>query len=170
MDVIQNEAIVGLNRNNVDVLTVNLQATSDRFEIGDLTRTDVAQSAVAAGAGARRPAHRRGEPDRARARRYIQLVGKRARQTSQPPPPLPGLPASPDEAVDVALENNPDLHRRAGAQPRPPATTSRGRRRPPAAAQAFTGGSYNNYLGTLGGFAGGAVSPRRDHRAGRRAR
>ena len=26
------------------MLTVNLQATSDRFEIGDLTRTDVAQS------------------------------------------------------------------------------------------------------------------------------
>ena len=37
-------AIVGLSANNVEVLDVNLQATSDRFEIGDLTRTDVAQS------------------------------------------------------------------------------------------------------------------------------
>src|SRR5690606_13787867 len=44
MDVIQNEALVGLAANNVNVLEVNLQATSDRFEIGDLTRTDVAQS------------------------------------------------------------------------------------------------------------------------------
>ena len=44
MDVIQNEALVGLAANNVDVLTTNLEATSDRFEIGDLTRTDVAQS------------------------------------------------------------------------------------------------------------------------------
>ncbi len=44
MDVIQNEALVGLASNNVQVLETNLQATSDRFEIGDLTRTDVAQS------------------------------------------------------------------------------------------------------------------------------
>ena len=44
MDVIRDEATVGLNRNNVQVLEVNLKATSDRFEIGDVTRTDVAQS------------------------------------------------------------------------------------------------------------------------------
>jgi outer membrane protein len=44
MDVIQNEALVGLSANNVSVLSTNLEATSDRFEIGDLTRTDVAQS------------------------------------------------------------------------------------------------------------------------------
>src|SRR3989344_3928026 len=44
MDVIRDEAIVGLQRQNVEVLDVNLQASSDRFEIGDLTRTDVAQS------------------------------------------------------------------------------------------------------------------------------
>ena len=44
MDVIRDSAIVQLNRSNVGVLSVNLDATSDRFEIGDLTRTDVAQS------------------------------------------------------------------------------------------------------------------------------
>jgi outer membrane protein len=44
MDVIRDAAIVGLQKNNVQVLEVNLQATSDRFEIGDVTRTDVAQS------------------------------------------------------------------------------------------------------------------------------
>src|SRR5207248_10020026 len=44
MDVILNQAVVGLRRNNVNVLTVNLQATTDRYQIGDLTRTDVAQS------------------------------------------------------------------------------------------------------------------------------
>ena len=43
MDVIRDTAIVNLNRANVGVLTVNLEASSDRFEIGDLTRTDVAQ-------------------------------------------------------------------------------------------------------------------------------
>ena len=44
MDVIRDHAIVQLNQKNVSVLRTNLQATSDRFEIGDLTRTDVAQS------------------------------------------------------------------------------------------------------------------------------
>ena len=33
-----------LNQNQVRVLETNLQATRDRFEVGDLTRTDVAQS------------------------------------------------------------------------------------------------------------------------------
>ncbi|MFZ2983196.1 MAG: TolC family protein, partial [Sphingobium sp.] len=44
MDVIRDQAIVSLNRANVGVLDVNLQATNDRFEVGDLTRTDIAQS------------------------------------------------------------------------------------------------------------------------------
>lgn len=44
MDVIRGEALVGLNANQVQVLQVNVEATGDRFEIGDLTRTDVAQS------------------------------------------------------------------------------------------------------------------------------
>jgi len=46
MDVIRDRAIVELNTNNVRVLETNLEATSDRFKIGDLTRTDVAQSAA----------------------------------------------------------------------------------------------------------------------------
>jgi outer membrane protein len=44
MDVIRDRAIVELNQNQVRVLSTNLEATRDRFEIGDLTRTDVAQS------------------------------------------------------------------------------------------------------------------------------
>ncbi len=44
VDVIRDQAIVQLNQRNVKALEVNLQATRDRFEVGDLTRTDVAQS------------------------------------------------------------------------------------------------------------------------------
>ena len=43
-DVIRDEAIVSLNQQNVHVLEVNLRASRDRFQVGDLTRTDVAQS------------------------------------------------------------------------------------------------------------------------------
>ena len=42
--LVEAQEVLKLNQNNVDVLTVNVQATRDRFDIGDLTRTDVAQS------------------------------------------------------------------------------------------------------------------------------
>jgi outer membrane protein len=107
MDVIRDEAIVDLNRAQVGVLQVNLEATKDRFEIGDLTRTDVAQSearlALAIGnmEGARANLIRSKEV-------YIQLVGREPGQL-EAPPPLPNLPAAPTDAVTVALSNNPDL-------------------------------------------------------------
>lgn len=107
MDVLRGQAVVALSANQVDVLGVNLQATSDRFEIGDLTRTDVAQSQsrLALAEGDLRSA----QANLINAREnYIALVGK-APDDLQPPPPLPGLPASVDEAVDVALASNPDL-------------------------------------------------------------
>ena len=107
MDVIRNEAIVGLSTNQVEVLSVNLQATEDRFEIGDLTRTDIAQSqsrlAVA------QSDLRSAQANLISAREtYIQLVGL-APDNLQPPPPLPGLPDTVQAAVFSALENNPDL-------------------------------------------------------------
>ena len=116
MDVIQNEAIVGLNRNNVEVLSVNLRATSDRFEIGDLTRTDVAQSSsrLELAKGDLRTA----EANLVSAReRYIQLVGNPPGKL-EPPPPLPNLPGDVNEAQNIAMQANPDLiaaRERAGA-------------------------------------------------------
>ena len=155
MDVIRDSAIVGLSRNNVEVLTVNLRATSDRFEIGDLTRTDVAQSNS-------RLALARGDLRSAQANliasreRYIQVVGK-APVELQPPPPLPGLPAGPDEAVDVALVTNPDL---LAAKERSKAAgfdiEVAGSGRLPRIS-VFTGGDYTNFLGTLGGNIGPGV-------------
>src|SRR3546814_3983216 len=44
MDVMRDSAIADFSRQNVAVLETNLQASQDRFEVGDLTRTDVAQS------------------------------------------------------------------------------------------------------------------------------
>ncbi|MFN3591364.1 MAG: TolC family protein, partial [Thermaurantiacus sp.] len=43
-DVLRAASIVRLNENQVNVLQRELQASQDRFEVGDLTRTDVAQS------------------------------------------------------------------------------------------------------------------------------
>lgn len=43
-DVVRDQAVLGLTRNNVRVLAEQLQAARDRFEVGEVTRTDVAQA------------------------------------------------------------------------------------------------------------------------------
>ncbi|BBB07039.1 type I secretion outer membrane protein TolC [Sphingopyxis sp. EG6] len=147
MDVIRDQAIVQLNQKNVAVLRTNLQATSDRFEIGDLTRTDVAQSEarLALAEGDLRTAEANLIASR---ESYVRLVGDAPVDLEQPPQ-LPNLPASPDEAVAIALTSNPDIEAanqvvnasradigvaRAGRLPKLSATTS---------------GGYNNNLNSV---------------------
>jgi outer membrane protein len=149
MDVILREAIVSLSAQNVRVLEINLQATSDRFQIGDLTRTDVAQSEA-------RLALAQGDLESALANliaareNYILLVGKPP-EDLQPPPPLPGMPADVAQAAEIALENNPDL---IGARERAKAADYdievAGAGRLPRL-EVFSGGNYNDPLGTVAG-------------------
>ena len=124
MDVIRDESIVDLNRAQVGVLSVNLEATRDRFEIGDLTRTDVAQSEA-------RLALQTSKLESARANLirskeiYIQLVGREPGKL-EAPPPLPNLPETPDERRQrcARKQSRPDCGK----------GTARSRRfRPPAA-------------------------------------
>ena len=44
VNVIRDRAVLRLRRNNVSVLTQQKQATLDRFQVGEVTKTDVAQS------------------------------------------------------------------------------------------------------------------------------
>ena len=107
MDVIRDRAIVELNQNNVKVLTTNLEATRDRFQIGDLTRTDVAQSEARLQLGVSQLATSQGRLTASEAT-YRQVIGH-APGLLAPPNPLPPLPKTEDEAVRIALANNPDL-------------------------------------------------------------
>ncbi|MFZ2997577.1 TolC family outer membrane protein [Sphingobium sp.] len=151
MDVIRDSAIVSLNQANVRVLEVNLQATNDRFEVGDLTRTDVAQSQS-------RLALARSDLQTSQANlitsreNYIALVGE-APDNLQAPPQLPGLPAEPESAVQVALRDNPDILaankiREARAYE---VRTAKASVRPTLSA--FTSAGYTNYLHSLNGSA-----------------
>ncbi len=152
MDVIRDQAIVGLNANNVEVLETNLQATSDRFEIGDLTRTDIAQSDS-------RLAIARSDLQSAQANLirskeiYIQLVGNPPGNL-EAPPPLPNLPASPVDAVEIALASNPDIiaAREQIEASRYDIRVADGGKLPRV--NVFANGGYSNFLGTLGDFAG----------------
>jgi len=107
LDVIRDSSIVTLNAQNVEALKVNLRASSDRFEVGDVTRTDVAQSES-------RLSLAQADFQRAQAQliaskeNYTALVGSPP-QNLEPPPPLPGLPESPESAVATALVDNPDI-------------------------------------------------------------
>ena len=44
MDVVRDQELVRLNENNVNVLSRELKASQDRFAVGEVTRTDVAQA------------------------------------------------------------------------------------------------------------------------------
>lgn len=147
-NVLRDEAIVGLNTQNVRVLETNLRASQDRFEVGDLTRTDVAQSTA-------RLALARAQLQTAQAtligsrENYIRLVGD-APGLLEPPPPLPQLPDTSDAAVVEALGDNPAL---LSAQKQRDATeydirVARASRLPQFGVT--VGQNYTNFLGTLG--------------------
>src|SRR5580692_1758208 len=51
MNLLRDEAILELNRRNVEVLTEQLKQTRDRFNVGEVTRTDVAQAESRLAAG-----------------------------------------------------------------------------------------------------------------------
>jgi outer membrane protein len=152
MDVIRDQAIVALNRQNVHVLDVNLQASKDRFQVGDLTRTDVAQSEA-------RLALSRAQLQNAQAQlitsreNYIRVVGSPPVGLEQPPA-LPPLPTSPDIAVNQALQDNPSLlaaNKQRDAT-RYDVTSARANRLPHLSV--VVGGNYYNYLGSLGSGTG----------------
>lgn len=148
MDVIRDEAIVSLNQQNLRVLDVNLQASRDRFEVGDLTRTDVAQSEA-------RRALAEGQLRQAEARlissreTYIRVVGVPP-ENLQAPPPLPNLPTDPTTAVSVALDENPLLEAAGKARDasRYDVRVARAAKLPRVNLQA--GATYFNFLGSLG--------------------
>lgn len=97
-----------LNRNNEIVLFKQLQATNDRFRVGEITRTDVAQAEAAlAGARAQRQTSE-GTLETARGV-FRQIVGVIPPENLVPPQPL-ALPLKAEtEAIALAATNNPTV-------------------------------------------------------------
>jgi TolC family type I secretion outer membrane protein len=106
MNVVQSEAVLELNRNQETVISRDLEATRTRFEVGELTKTDVAQAeARLAGATAAR-IQAEGQLAAARAV-YVQVIGD-SPGTLEQPAPLANLPSSEEETVSGS-ENTPDV-------------------------------------------------------------
>jgi outer membrane protein/adhesin transport system outer membrane protein len=102
MDVVRDQSVLELNENQERVLTRQLEATRDRFQVGEVTRTDVAQSEsrLAAAKAARVAAE--GTLANSRAA-YVRLVGQ-APGTLKGADPLDALPASVGEAGAIAAD------------------------------------------------------------------
>lgn len=109
MDVRSNTEIVALRRNNVRVITQELRAAQDRFEVGEVTRTDVALAeARLAGANALLA---QAEGDLAEAQAFYRFAVGRDATALAAPPALPARPASVADAQSVAMRSHPDILR-----------------------------------------------------------
>jgi outer membrane protein len=105
MDVLRDQAIVDLNRNNEERLRRQLQATLDRFEVGEVTRTDVAQAQARLSRARSDRIAAEGALQASRAV-FLSAVGAPATELSRVPT-LEGVPDTEEEAIAIALTESP---------------------------------------------------------------
>lgn len=108
LDVYRDEAVLNLNRNNEAVLKRQLEATQDRFQVGEITRTDVyqAEARLARSTADRIQGEATLEASRAA---YQNIVGVAPTGSLVFPPIPPGLPESKEESIKEAAINNPTV-------------------------------------------------------------
>ena len=106
-DVWRDLAVLELNVNNERVIQRQLEATQDRFTVGEVTRTDVAQAETRlATATADRIA---AEGNLSTSKAVFQEVIGLAPGVLVAPGPVANLPVSADEVVALAIARNPDV-------------------------------------------------------------
>jgi outer membrane protein len=108
MNVLSNTATLELNRNNVEVLEEQLRQTRDRFNVGEVTRTDVAQ-AEARLAGARSQVSAAESTLRTSIGVYRQNIGVEPRQLAPGRPLDRFVPPSLDAAIAIGLREHPQI-------------------------------------------------------------
>ena len=108
MDVVRDAAIVNLRQNNVKVLSEQLRATEDRFKVGEVTRTDVAQaqSGLAASQADLSIAQGTLYGDQAL---FAQYIGHPPANLRDPGPPTKLLPKTLQGAIEIAEAESPGV-------------------------------------------------------------
>ncbi|GAA6179967.1 MULTISPECIES: TolC family outer membrane protein [unclassified Shimia] len=107
MNVVRDDEIVDLRQNNLRLLERELQAAQDRFEVGEVTRTDVAL-AEARLAGARAQlAAAQGDLEASK-EFYAAAIGSRPGNLVTPRQ-LPSAAKSIDDAKSVAIRSHPQM-------------------------------------------------------------
>jgi len=107
MDVRRETETVALRQNNLRVIQEELRAAQDRFDVGEVTKTDVALAEARLASSLAQLEAAKGATQQAKAR-YKQAVGVNANGLSTPPS-LPKLPASAEAAQSVAIRNHPAM-------------------------------------------------------------
>jgi outer membrane protein len=107
LNVVRDAAVVDLNRNNEEVLGRQLEATRDRFRVGEITRTDVAQAEARLSGAIADTAGALADLESSRAN-FLRVIGA---QPTDPAAPgqVANLPATLNESIDRALANNPSI-------------------------------------------------------------
>lgn len=105
LNVLKNQAVVKLQKNNEELLKKELDETLKRFEVGEVTRTDVSQAKASHAEAIADTIKAKGELDVVKAE-YERVVGFEP-QTLEEPTFISALtPASLDDALLFAKENN----------------------------------------------------------------
>jgi outer membrane protein len=107
MDVLRDTRVLDLNINNEQVLARQLAASRDRFEVGEITRTDVAQSEASLARARAQRIGAEGQLTTSRAN-FVEAVGE-APGTLQTPTILGALPKSLEETINTAVVTNPNV-------------------------------------------------------------
>jgi outer membrane protein len=106
-DVRRDRESLRILQTEIDALDHEHQETKARVEAGDLTRTDDAQSEARLLAARAQLLAARGQLDSSNAA-YVNLVGQNPGSLA-PPPELPGMPSTADDAFAIAERDNPQL-------------------------------------------------------------
>ena len=104
LDVVRDQTLVEVNRNNEAVLKKQLDATRDRFKVGEVTRTDVAQAESSYSQAVATRIASEGQLEVSRAA-YTRSVGHPPGRLVMPKE-RPALPATRDEALNIAATDN----------------------------------------------------------------
>jgi outer membrane protein len=108
VDVVRDQGILRVRENNVKVLTNELRATQERFAVGEVTKTDVAQ-AQARRAGSLSALDLAKSNLRTSLGNYERFIGHPAGQVIEPPPLQKSLPKTLNEAVAIGQAEHPNV-------------------------------------------------------------
>jgi len=108
VDVIRYQNILILNKKNVEVLQKKLEATEARFEVGELTLTDVSQARASLSKATAEMKTARGDLNSSIAK-YNSIVGEYPKELVQPFVDSSLLPVTREAMVNLALEKNPSI-------------------------------------------------------------
>jgi outer membrane protein len=108
MDYLRDSAIVEVNKSNVRVLEQTLKQTRDRFNVGEVTRTDVAQSEAQLAAGKTQELTAEANLVTTRSN-FRRIIGNEPENLAPGSPVDRYLPPSLPGAVEISLIENPNV-------------------------------------------------------------